>query len=157
MEPREAVSRPCFFPYPRGIIPIVPYFASFSMLCTRQNSFHCPSTFFRPRRVKRFSPVAQVGEHRFHRRESAAIEFPSAFGIDGLPHPVHEADRRRIGLAAKEHHLAVLSLETMEIGCRWEPVQTCRIGARNVERQRGAVRGTSRVVTLGTRRRKMLP
>jgi len=31
-----------------------PWCASFSMLCTRQYSFHCPSTFWRPGKGKRF-------------------------------------------------------------------------------------------------------
>jgi prepilin-type N-terminal cleavage/methylation domain-containing protein len=34
-----------------------PWCVSFSMLCTRQKSFHCVSTFFCPRKVKRSSPL----------------------------------------------------------------------------------------------------
>jgi hypothetical protein len=34
-----------------------PCMASFSMLCTKQKSFHCPSTLVWPRSVKRVSPL----------------------------------------------------------------------------------------------------
>lgn len=75
------------------------------MLCTKQKSFHWPSTFARPRSVKRSSPcVAHVGEQRLDRRQAPPISRAPGRCVDPRLHLRLQARRKRRGLAAMEHH-----------------------------------------------------
>jgi hypothetical protein len=88
------------------------------MLCTKQYSFHCASTFARPRSVNRSSPlvVAHIAEHRLDGGEAARVLGTAVVGVDALSHllgvrdTVHRATTAKGDLA---HRCRVWRAQTL--------------------------------------------
>lgn len=54
--------------------------------------------------------IAEVAEHRLHRRKTPAIQRSSPWTVDGRLHPCHRIVGGRVGLASEETHLPRLGL-----------------------------------------------